>query len=297
MSVTKTETVTIEVDGRPLDAEEGATILQTLRHHGLDLPTLCHYEGLTPASACRACVVEIEGARTLVPACSRPVQNGMKIRTNSERVRQARKMVFELLASAVDISTYPELQAYMREHGADPARFGDDVARVSEPVREDNLLYVRDHDKCILCYRCVEVCGEDAQFTFALSVAGRGFQARVDTGAGTPLPDSRCVFCGNCVAVCPTGALMPSIEHRLRQDGTWDESRQQVTTTTCPYCGVGCPLELHVQDNRIVKVTSPRDHPVTYGNLCVKGRFGFAYVEGAATPPAAPVPPAATSRD
>jgi predicted molibdopterin-dependent oxidoreductase YjgC len=270
--------VAIEVDGRPLEAEDGMTILQALRRAGMDAPTLCYHPNLTPVNACRACVVELEGSRALVPCCSRRVEVGMKVRTDTERVRRARKVVLELLASSVDTSTAPGLTAYLAEYHGDPARFGTDVRRVDEPLRDDNDLYVREYDKCILCYKCVEACGDDAQFTFALSVAGRGFGARIDTGADAPLLDSRCVFCGNCVAVCPTGALMPLIEHRMRRAREWDETRQHVTGTVCPYCGVGCAVELHVQDNRIVKVTSPADHDVTRGHLCVKGRFGFTYV-------------------
>jgi len=270
--------VSIEIDGRPVEADEGVTILQALRHAGMNAPTLCYHQNLTPVNACRVCMVELQGSRVLVPSCSRRIEAGMKIRTATERVRRARRVVLELLASSVDVSTAPDLRAYLAEYGADAARFGAEVRRVEEPLRDDNELYVRDYDKCILCYKCVEACGEDAQFTFALSVAGRGFGARIDTGADTPLLDSRCVFCGNCVAVCPTGALMPSIEHRMRRAGEWDEQRQHVAATICPYCGVGCAVELHVQDNRIVKVTSPADHSVTHGNLCIKGRFGFTYV-------------------
>jgi predicted molibdopterin-dependent oxidoreductase YjgC len=128
----------------------------------------------------------------------------------------------------------------------------------------------------------VEGCGSDWQNTFAIAVAGRGFDARIATEFATPLPDSACVYCGNCIAVCPTGALMFKSEHDLRQAGRWDESAQAVTETICSYCGVGCSLELHVQDNEIVKVTSPLDHSVTRGNLCVKGRFGFQYVQNRA---------------
>jgi len=268
----------IEIDGRPVDADPGMTILDMLRREGLSTPTLCYHSTLTPVNVCRVCVVELEGSRALVPSCSRRIEGGMKIRTNTERVRRARRVVLELLASSVDTSTAPDLRRYLTEYQGDPARFGTDVRVVDEPLRDDNELYVRAYDKCILCYKCVQACGEGAQFTFALSVAGRGFSARIETGADTPLLDSRCVFCGNCVAVCPTGALMPSIEHRMRRTGDWDESRQHVAETVCPYCGVGCAVELHVQDNRIVKVTSPSDHEVTHGNLCVKGRFGFTYV-------------------
>ncbi|HEY6548758.1 MAG TPA: 4Fe-4S dicluster domain-containing protein, partial [Vicinamibacteria bacterium] len=146
-------------------------------------------------------------------------------------------------------------------------------------VKVDNELYVRDYAKCILCYKCVEACGEDAQNTFAIAVAGRGFDARISTEHAAPLPDSACVYCGNCIGVCPTGALMFRSEHELRRAGTWDEGRQTQTDTVCGYCGVGCNLTLHVQDNRIVKVTSPIDHDVTRGHLCVKGRFGFESVQ------------------
>jgi predicted molibdopterin-dependent oxidoreductase YjgC len=153
------------------------------------------------------------------------------------------------------------------------------AATVAQPAKIDNLLYMRDYSRCILCYKCVEACGPDAQNTFAISAAGRGFDAHISTELANPLPDSACVYCGNCIAVCPTGALMFKSEYDMRQAGTWDESRQTVTDTICPYCGVGCTLQLHVQDNRIVKVTSPLDHDVTLGNLCVKGRFGFDFVQ------------------
>ena len=146
------------------------------------------------------------------------------------------------------------------------------------PAKVDNDLYVRDYSKCILCYKCVDACGEQYQNTFAITVAGRGFDARISTEYANPLPDSACVYCGNCIAVCPTGALMFRSEHDLREAAAWDESRQTETDTICPYCGVGCNLTLHVQDNQIVKVTSPDDHDITRGNLCIKGRFGFQHV-------------------
>jgi len=153
------------------------------------------------------------------------------------------------------------------------------AATVHQPAKIDNELYVRDYGKCILCYKCVEACGIDYQNTYAIAVAGRGFDARISTEFSVPLPGSACVYCGNCIAVCPTGALMFTSEHDRRAAGTWDESRQSVTDTICPYCGVGCTLSLHVQDNEIVKVTSPFDVSVTHGNLCIKGRFGWQYVQ------------------
>jgi len=225
-------------------------------------------------------VVELEGSRVLVPACSRKVEAGMKIATDSERVRHSRRLVLELLASSVDMSLCsPQVHGWLARYGATPGRFGADAATVAQPVKIDNDLYVRDYSRCILCYKCVEACGVDAQNTFAIGVAGRGFDAHISTEFDVGLPESACVYCGNCIGVCPTGALMFKSEHDMRTAGTWDESRQSVTETVCPYCGVGCVLELHVQDNSIVKVTSPMDHSVTAGHLCVKGRFGFQFVQ------------------
>ena len=268
----------VSIDGEPVTVPEGATILDACRAVGTDIPTLCYLETLTPVNACRVCVVEVEGARVLAPACSRKVEGGMKVQTNSPRVRTSRKVVLELLASSVDLSTAPELQERLREYGANGARFGTDVATVAQPVKIDNDLYVRDYSKCVLCYKCVEACGADAQNTFAIAVAGRGFHAHISTELDVPLPESACVYCGNCIAVCPTGALMAKPEFDLRQAGQWAPERQTVTDTICPYCGVGCTLSVHVQDQRIVKVMSPLDNEVTRGNLCVKGRFGFEYV-------------------
>jgi len=150
---------------------------------------------------------------------------------------------------------------------------------VAGPPKVDNELYIRDYSKCILCYKCVDACGDQFQNTFAIAVAGRGFDAHISTEYVAPLPESACVYCGNCIAVCPTGALIFKSEYDMRADGSWDESRQTEVETVCPYCGVGCNLELHVQDNRIVKVTSPADHDITLGNLCIKGRFGFQHVQ------------------
>ena len=272
----------ITVDGEDVAAPEGSTILEVCRGRGIDTPTLCYLENLSPVNVCRVCVVELEGARTLVPACSRKVEAGMKIRTDSERVRASRRMVFELLSSSVDMSlTGADVQGWMERYGAHGDRSGQRAERatVAQPVKVDNELYVRDYSKCILCYKCVEACGVDAQNTFAIAIGGRGFETRVTAEFDNPLPDSACVYCGSCIGVCPTGALMFTSEYEMRQAGTWDQSRQEVTSTVCPYCGVGCQLDLHVQDNSIVKVTSPLDNSVTSGHLCVKGRFGFQFVQ------------------
>src|SRR5579859_6524019 len=271
--------IEITIDGQPIQVPEGSTILEAARKLGIDTPTLCFLESLTPVNVCRVCVVEMEGSRTLVPACSRKVEPKMSIKTDSERVRLSRKMVLEFLASSVDVSTAPQFAGYMDRYGAKPERFGRNVDTVEQPIKIDNDLYVRDYSKCILCYKCVEACGVDAQNTFAIAVSGRGFSASIATEFQVPLPESACVYCGNCIGVCPTGALMFKSEYDMRQTGTWDESRQEQTTTVCPYCGVGCNLTVHEQDGEIVKVTSPLDHSVTHGNLCIKGRFGWQFVQ------------------
>ncbi len=294
-------TVELTIDGRRVAVPGGATILDACRSLGIETPTLCFMETLTPVNVCRVCVVEVEGSRALVPACSRKAEPGMAVRTDSDRVRLSRRLVLELLGSSVDLSLASDLGLWMERYGARAERFGPSAAgedrdrarpghhpgtpagraeSVAQPPKIDNELYVRDYSRCVLCYKCVEACGEDAQNTFAIAVAGRGFDARISTEYAAPLGDSACVYCGNCVAVCPTGALMARTEHDMRQAGSWDPSRQSTTDTICPYCGVGCTLRLTVQDNRIVKASSPFDHDVTRGNLCIKGRFGWKFVEG-----------------
>jgi predicted molibdopterin-dependent oxidoreductase YjgC len=271
--------VKITIDGVTTDVQEGSTILDAARQMGIDTPTLCYGDTLTPVNVCRVCVVEVEKARALVPACSRKVEDGMVVHTDSERVRTSRRLVMELLGSATDLSTAPEALEYIERYDAQPERFGPDSLTVAQAVKVDNELYVRDYSKCILCYKCVEACGVDHQNTFAITVAGRGFGAHISTEFDVPLPESACVYCGNCVAVCPTGALMAKSEFDLREAGEWREEEQTEVDTVCPYCGVGCNLTLHVQDDAIVNVTSPDDHDVTRGNLCIKGRFGYRYVQ------------------
>ena len=298
------QTVRLTIDGAPMEVKADATLLEACEQMGTAIPTLCYLETLTPVNVCRICVVEVERNRTLVPACSRIVEEGMVVNTDSERVRHSRKMVLEFLGSSVDLSLADaEVGGWMEEYDADPTRYGapaeptaagerdgrhpghhnsvsgETAEGVHQPTKVDNTLYVRDYSRCILCYKCVEACGIDAQGTYAIAVAGRGFDARISTEMDLPLGDGACVFCGNCIGVCPTGALMFRSEWELRKADLWDPEAQSVTRTVCSYCGVGCNLELHTQDNRIVKVTSPQDHEVTSGHLCIKGRFGYDYVQ------------------
>ena len=271
--------VTIKIDGVDVTVAPGGTVLDGCKSAGIDTPTLCYADNLTPVNVCRVCVVELEGSRTLIPSCSRPAEEGMVIHTDSERVRHSRKMVLEFLGSGVDLTQADDMNSWGEHYGADPDRYGPAAEKIDEDVKVQDDLYIRDYDKCVLCYKCVEACGDDAQHTFAISVSGRGFAARISTEFDVTLPDSACVYCGNCVAVCPTNALQFKTEWDLRQADQWKPDEQTVTTTVCSYCGVGCNLEMHVQDNTIVKVTSPDDHSVTSGHLCIKGRFGWQYVQ------------------
>ncbi|MBT4983916.1 MAG: 4Fe-4S binding protein [Ilumatobacter sp.] len=275
------ETVTqvrVRIDGAVVAVDEGATILDACTQHGIDTPTICYAENLTPVNACRVCVVEVEGNRTLVPSCSRPAEDGMEIQTDSDRVRHSRRMVLEFLGTANDLSEAPEINEWSSQYGVDTTRYAEGAERFDQPVKIQDNLYIRDYDKCVLCYKCVDACGEEAQFTFAIAMSGRGFDNRISTEFDVTLPDSACVYCGNCIGVCPTNALQFKTEFDLRAADNWREDDQSVTRTVCSYCGVGCNLELHVQDNEIVKVTSPADHEVTHGHLCIKGRFGWKYV-------------------
>jgi predicted molibdopterin-dependent oxidoreductase YjgC len=297
------KTIELQIDGHVVKVPEGTTILGASRSIGIEIPTLCYLETLRPVNVCRVCMVEVEGSRVLVPSCSRAVEQGMIVRTRNDRVKHTRKMVLELLASSVDLSTAPGMAELLDEYECESERYGPPAppsaagvrdaavcghhappdpafaATVAQPPMVDNDLYVRDYAKCVLCYKCVEACGVDHQNTFAIAVAGRGFDARISTELAVSLPDSACVYCGNCIAVCPTGALMAKREFDMRAEGAWKADEQTSTDTICPYCGVGCTLTLHVQNNEIVKATSPLDNGITMGNLCIKGRFGWRFVQ------------------
>lgn len=207
--------ISLTINGRTVHAPAGTTILNAAHSAGVAIPTLCYHPNLTANGICRLCVVEVVGARNLQPACVVPVAQGMVVNTETERVLTARRMILELLASTVDLSEAPEILAYMERIGAREGRFGGGVRR-EFPVAVDNPFYIRDYSKCVMCWRCIQVCAGDVQNTYALTWGGRGVHSHVATAYGAPMPQTTCVFCGNCVGVCPTGALKGRTEYELK---------------------------------------------------------------------------------
>ncbi|NIV11520.1 MAG: 2Fe-2S iron-sulfur cluster binding domain-containing protein [Aliifodinibius sp.] len=220
------DNIEINIDGKSFHVNKNSTLMDAIENAGIHTPIICYHEATTSEGLCRLCVVEVEGWRTLAPACITKVSPGMEIKTKSERVNRSRRTILEMLDASVDLSESPEIQEYMHEFSADPDRFPDAQNRHFEPL-DDNPFYIRDYSKCLMCWRCVQACGDDLQFTYSLSVGGRGFDSKISTFFESPMPETTCVFCGNCVAVCPTNALIGKTEYFLEQGLDYDEIRQK----------------------------------------------------------------------
>jgi len=214
--------ITLTIDGQSVTVPSGTTILHAAQQAGIKIPTICYHEHTTSYGLCRLCVVEVQGSRVLVPACIGTVSEGMQVQTDSPRVQRSRRTILEMLDSAVDLSDAPEIQAFMADYQAESERFPE-AARREPPLLDDNPMFVRDYQKCVLCWRCVQVCAEDAQYTYAINFSGRGFETLVSTFFEKPLMQTTCVFCGQCIGVCPTGALKPKRTWLLEQGKTLDE--------------------------------------------------------------------------
>ena len=296
------EMETLIMNGQSLSFRRGQTLLEVAEEHGITIPTLCHLKGTTPTGACRVCVVEVTGARTLLPACSTPAGPGMVVKTESPVVVAARRTILELLLAsgnhncavpADDDGDWTAFQLKVQE--ADQTDelcpvWGDcklqelayayqarsdrypRTAKTGEPPELANPMIVRDFSRCILCGRCVQACNE-VQVNRAISYGYRGSESKIVAAGDRPLAASDCVFCGECVQACPVGAL---VEKKARY--TWRPWKDEKVRSTCPYCGVGCQQWLHVQDGRIVKVTGVEDAEPNQGRLCVKGRFGYDFI-------------------
>ena len=208
--------ITFFMDGEEVTSEEGKTLLEAAREQEKDIPTICFHDATTANALCRICVVEVEGMRVLQPACIVQAAQNMKVQTRSEKVIRARKTILEMLASTMDLSEAAEIQTMMNDYGVDVNRFPD-AERREVPLKDDNPMYVRDYSKCLLCWRCVQVCAEDAQYTYAINFSGRGYETQIGTFFEKTIPETTCVLCGQCVGVCPTGALKPKREYLLEQ--------------------------------------------------------------------------------
>jgi len=292
----------IVIDGQEFAFTEGETILQVARLNGIDIPTLCYLKGASPTGACRICLVEVEGARNLVASCAAPAGNKMVVRTETPRIIKARRMNIELLlgsgqhnclAQDMDVDSWTDFQLKaleVKEHQDLCPAYGQcrlqDLAiryqvktnrftptETPYPIENVNPFIVRDFSRCILCGRCVQACNE-IQVNNAISLGYRGSESKIVAEGDRALKDSDCVFCGECVQACPVGALVP------KQDFVLEHSPGEAkkVRTTCSYCGVGCQLYLHVKDNEVVKVTGVEDVAPNYGSLCVKGRFGYDFI-------------------
>jgi formate dehydrogenase (NADP+) alpha subunit len=267
--------ISLTIDGKRIQAPKGATVLEAAQAAGIYVPTLCHDPDLQPYGACRLCVVEIEGLRGIVSSCTTPAVDKMVVHTETPKVNQARRVALELILTnhPTDCLTCAknqqcELQKLARYLGIEQEHFGRfrKSGRLL-PIDRSHPAFDRDPNKCILCARCVRACQEIA-CVGAIDLAFRGYEARVSTFGDKPIRESICESCGECIARCPTGALIPK---RTKQP-------TRLVRTICPYCGVGCSMYLGIRGNEIVEVQGDKESPVNKGGLCVKGRFGFDFL-------------------
>jgi predicted molibdopterin-dependent oxidoreductase YjgC len=278
MEVEMSDRINVTIDGMAVEAVKGETILELARRNGIRIPTLCYHPRLPVVGACRVCAVEVEGARTLVASCAFPIeQEGMVIKTNTERVLQARRLVIELLLSSGDHNCllcesngHCELQDLVYELKIERPRFP--AQSPGYALDDSNPMIYRDLNKCILCGRCVRGCNE-VQVNQVIDFGYRGGRTKIVTAADQSYGDSNCVFCGECVQLCPVGAL---VENKARFAGRpWDIKK---VPTTCTYCGTGCTIDLNILDNRVIKITGNDLGVTNQGSLCVKGRFGYEFI-------------------
>jgi NADP-reducing hydrogenase subunit HndD len=223
------QTITLTIDGQELTVPQGTTILDAAASIGIDIPAICYHPHLTANGLCRVCSVDA-GGRVQSAACVTECADGMNVSTNSDAVLRGRRTILEMLASTVNLDEAPEIQALISQNKADPTRFGNEQRREA-PIYDDNPFYIRDYNQCINCWRCVQVCAEDAQYAFALSFDGRGFNTTIGTFMNDGMTNTTCVFCGQCVGVCPTGALKPKrqalLEAGFDPDSIFDQTRRK----------------------------------------------------------------------
>ena len=279
-----TAETSLTLDGEAVSFTAGETLYEVARRHRKEVPTLCYDERLEAFGACRLCVVEVEGIRNPVASCTMQAQPGMVVKTSTEDIERHRKTLMELVVSENPAGSEQgldplrghasqEMAVLADRYGVDGSRF--EGARSGQSrLDDDNPMILRDYDHCISCYRCVRVCAEQ-EGDYAISVENRGFQTRITTEFGGFLADSACTFCGQCVQTCPTGALgdLRALQH-VDVPG-----EIELTRSICPYCGVGCSVDLMTKGDKLVGVRPAMDGPANEGALCVKGQFAWEWVQ------------------
>jgi formate dehydrogenase major subunit len=278
--MTNAEQVALTIDGRAVEVAAGTTVWEAARGTGIEIPVLCHHPNLDPVAVCRVCAVEVEGARTMVAACIRKVEPGMVVRTETERVRAARRMLVELLMGDHPTPCVKqqqtgdcELERLAAAMGVLGSRFAlaERDGETGLPVDSSSPVIHVDHNACILCDRCIRAC-DDLQCNDVIGRTGKGFLARIGFDNDRPMGQSTCVSCGECMAHCPTGALTDKALVMPFQP-----AQAAKVDSVCPYCGVGCAITYQVQEGKPVRVSGRPDGPSNHGRLCVKGRYGFDY--------------------
>jgi len=272
--------VELTIDGHKVRTQPGMTVLETALANNIDIPRLCHHPELSVSGGCRLCIVNVEGYANPIPSCGLTCEDGMFIETQNAELLQIRREVIDLFISehpldcvTCDKSGVCLLQKYAYDFGISETSHEFEI---SKPLyQDDNPFFVRDHQYCIMCGRCVRVCDEVVG-AIAIDFAGRGFECHIATPFDDPMKDSTCVFCGNCVQVCPTAALMPV--SRIGKGREWELERAK---TICGYCGVGCQIEYALKDGEIIYAQSNPDAPVNGEFLCTKGRYGWDFATNA----------------
>ncbi len=271
----KTDKITLTIDGRRIEIPQGSSVLDAVNASGTYVPQLCKDPDMKPIGACRTCLVEIDGTRGFPASCSVPAAQGAVVRTDTPEVRAVRSGVIELTMAMLPdgngsdgaAKEYRELTTAAVHHGLSSARWS---GREREPADTSSPVFDIAMDSCILCGRCAKACQDGAQFIGAIDVLGVGTNGRIGTFMDRPLIDSVCTTCGQCLSVCPTGAI---------EVKTPAVNVVKSITTTCPYCGVGCGIKAQVDDtDRIIQMLDDPDNRSSVGMLCVKGRFGYTFV-------------------
>ena len=274
------QTETLTLDGEEVSFHEGETIYEISQRAGREVPTLCYDERLEAFGACRLCVVELEGTRNPVASCTTTAEAGMVVHTSTETIEKHRRTLLELVASENPDATIDPLRGFASQelnellckHDVQPGRFQGQLSGTSN--NDDNPFILRDYDHCISCYRCVRVCAEQ-EGDYAITMMNRGFDKQITAEFNNRLKDSACTFCGQCVQTCPTGAL--GDRKAMRAESL--PGKLEKTRSVCPYCGVGCQVDLLSKEDRLVGIQPAMDGPANEGALCIKGQFAFDFVQ------------------